>query len=91
MKLVLLCLWLAILGAAAHASCYCQCVDGAMQALCDSAIDLPPICPPSICPLTAPSFAPIGRPTLPPLGTSSCRDAQVCDVWGNCRWEQVCD
>jgi hypothetical protein len=29
-------------------------------------------------------------PTLPPLGTSSCRQAQVCDDWGNCR-AQVCE
>lgn len=27
----------------ANASCSCECVNGQMQALCDSAIDLPPI------------------------------------------------
>lgn len=30
------------------------------------------------------------RPTPPPIGTSHCRQAQVCDRYGNCRWQQVC-
>ena len=38
----------------ANADCTCQCVNGQMQPLCSSAIDLPPICPPTICPITAP-------------------------------------
>jgi hypothetical protein len=75
---------------ATNAGCTCQCVNGRMQPLCSSSIDLPPICPPAICPITAPSIAPIQPPTLPPLGTSSCRQAQVCDTYGNCRWQQVC-
>ena len=33
----------------ASAGCICQCVDGHMQPLCTNAIDLPPICPPTIC------------------------------------------
>jgi hypothetical protein len=74
----------------AGAACTCQCVDGEMQPLCGSAIDLPPICPPAVCPLAAPSIAPISPPALPPLGTSACRQARVCDQFGNCRWEQVC-
>src|SRR5208283_5504113 len=74
----------------ASASCICQCVNGQMQPLCASSIDLRPICPPTICPIAAPSVAPIRPPTLPPLGTSSCHQAQVCDQFGNCRWEQVC-
>jgi hypothetical protein len=75
---------------AAYAGCTCQCVNGQMQPLCDSSIDLAPICPPTICPITAPSIVPINPPTLPPLGTTSCRQAQVCDPYGNCRWQQVC-
>jgi hypothetical protein len=74
----------------ARAECTCQCVNGHMQPLCDNSIDLPPICPPTICPITSPSIAPISPPTLPPLGTTSCQQARVCDPYGNCRWQQVC-
>jgi hypothetical protein len=74
----------------AHAGCTCQCVNGHMQPLCDSSIDISPICPPTICPIASPSIAPISPPTLPPLGTTSCQQARVCDPYGNCRWQQVC-
>ena len=77
-------------GAAANAGCTCQCVDGQMQPLCGSSMDLPPLCPPTICPLAPPSIAPLNPLTLPPLGTSQCGQAQVCDRSGNCRWQQGC-
>jgi hypothetical protein len=77
-------------GAPADAACTCKCVDGQMQALCESGIDIRPICPPRICPIAGPSIAPINPPTIPPLGTSSCRQARICDPFGNCRWQQVC-
>jgi hypothetical protein len=35
--------------------------------------------------------APINPPTLPPLDTASCRQAHVCNQFGMCRWQQVCD
>ena len=79
-----------LLGAHAEASCTCQCVDGEMQPLCSSSIDIPPICPPRICPLAVPSIEPINPPKIPPVGTSSCRQARICDQFGNCRWQQVC-
>jgi hypothetical protein len=31
------------------------------------------------------------RFTLPPLGASDCRMAQVCNMFGNCRWQRVCE
>src|SRR5262249_17312466 len=48
-----------------------------------------------------PSYAPVRRhrgntivatynALIPPLGTTSCRQAQTCDQFGNCRWQQVC-
>ena len=79
-----------LLAPQAEAGCTCQCVNGQMQPLCDNAIDLPPICPPTICPIMAPSIAPLQAPRLPPLGTTSCRQARVCDQFGNCRWQEVC-
>src|SRR4051812_29705909 len=38
----------------------------------------------------SPSPAPPNPPTVPPLGTTECHQAQVCDVYGHCRWQQVC-
>jgi hypothetical protein len=75
---------------AAQAACVCRCIDGVMQPLCSSALDIQPMCM-GICGPTMPSIAPIMPPTLPPLGTSDCRLAQVCNMFGNCRWRQVCD
>jgi hypothetical protein len=82
--------FVAALASAAAAECTCECVSGRMQPLCDSSIDLAPICPLQICPLVAPALPPLSAPTLPPLGTSSCQPARVCDTFGNCRWQQVC-
>lgn len=75
---------------AARAACECQCVDGRMQPLCDSAIDMRPMCPAMLCPMAPPSLAPIAPQTLPPLGTTQCRQARVCDVMGHCGWQEVC-
>lgn len=88
-------LWALLLGAAlwippAHAACTCQCVNGSMQPLCDSAIGIPPICPQVVCPIGMPGIAPIQSPVIPPIGTSGCRQAQVCDPYGNCRFQSVC-
>jgi hypothetical protein len=81
---------LALVYSPAQANCTCQCVNGRMQPLCDSSIDLPPLCPPIVCPIATPSVAPISPPTLPPLGTTSCQQARLCDPYGNCRWQSVC-
>jgi hypothetical protein len=76
--------------AASHAECLCQCVNGEMQPLCQSTMDLPPLCPPRLCPLDGPALAPHQRPTLPPIGTTDCGQARVCDTYGNCSWQTVC-
>jgi hypothetical protein len=73
----------------AWAACTCQCVDVKMQPLCSSAIDIPPPCL-GICPLSVPSVG-IAPLVVPPVGTTSCRPAQVCDRFGNCRVQQVCE
>ena len=80
---------LSALASPARAECVCRCVGGEMQPLCQSSIDLPPICPPTTCPISAPSIAPINPPTIPPIGTNACRQAKVCDTFGNCQWQQV--
>lgn len=79
------------LSSAALASCTCECVNGQAQAMCSSAIDIQPICPPRICPITPPSITPINPPTLPPLGTTECHQAQVLNPYtSQYEWRQVC-
>jgi hypothetical protein len=58
--------------------------------VCDSTIDLPAIRPPEIAPIPAPSIPPIPSPSIPPIGTSQCRQVNLCNQWGQCRWETVC-
>ena len=75
----------------AEARCVCRCVNGDVQPICESAIDLPPICAPQVCPLTPPSIAPIMPPTVPPIGTTDCGEKQVLDPYtGRYEWRPVC-
>jgi len=75
----------------ADARCTCTCVNGSQQALCESAAELPPLCPPRLCPLESPSVAPLPQPQLPPLGTTHCEQAQVLNPQtGIYEWRQVC-
>ena len=46
-------LFLAINTERADAGCICQCVDGQMQPLCQSSIDVAPVCPAAVCPSRA--------------------------------------
>ena len=94
MRKLLLCA--ALVGASvsatnANAACVCRCVNGVMQPLCSSSIDLPPICPPTVCRIVPPRITPIQPPTIPPIGTSSCCQAQVFNRFtGRYEWRTVC-
>jgi hypothetical protein len=83
-------LYLTALAGSAEARCVCRCVDGEMQPLCSNALDIAPPCM-GICGPVAPSIAPLAPLTLPPLGTTDCRMAQVCNGFGNCGWQRVCE
>ena len=75
----------------AYAACVCRCVGGEMKPICESSLDLPPICPPSICPIAPPSIAPLQPPTLPPLGTRNCNQQQVFNpLTGRYEWKTIC-
>jgi hypothetical protein len=75
----------------ASAACVCRCVDGRMQALCGSALDVEPVCPPAICPPPLLSVQPIPHLVVPPVGTSACREAQIFDERsGRYVWRTVC-
>lgn len=79
-----------LLPSGAQAECVCRCVNGQMQPICRSALDIAPFCP-GMCPLAGPSIAPIQPPMLPPLGTQSCQQAQVYNSYaGRYEWRTVC-
>ena len=72
-------------------SCKCACINGSVQAVCTSSIDLEPICAPRICPIVTPSIEPIQTPRIPPIGTKSCRQVQVYnDYKRKYEWKTVC-
>lgn len=72
-------------------SCVCRCVNGEMIPICRSSIDLPPICPPTICPIVPPSVQPINPPVVPPIGTSQCQNKQVVNQrTGQYEWRLIC-
>lgn len=75
----------------AFADCVCRCVNGEVQAICSSAIDLEPICPPRICSIVPPSVRPIQAPRVPPIGTTNCRKEQVYNEYTRrYEWKTLC-
>src|SRR5882672_32253 len=89
--LIVLLLGITVFPSEASAACLCRCVNGAMLPLCQTAIELPPICPPTVCQIVPPSIAPIQMPYIPPIGTAACRMVQVQNGWsGRYEWRQVC-
>lgn len=75
----------------ANAECECRCINGQNVPLCSSALDIPPICPPTICPIAPPSIAPIQSPQVPPIGTQNCWQQQVLNPYTNhYEWQRVC-
>ena len=75
----------------AMAVCQCACVGGQMQAICTNALDLEPICPPTICPIVPAAIQPIQPLTLPPLGASRCEQEQVYNEYTDeYEWQTIC-
>ena len=73
----------------ANAACQCVCMNGNVEAVCSSSLDLQPICPPRICPIVPPAVRPIDPPRVPPIGASTCRSEQV---WNGeeYEWVEIC-
>lgn len=91
MKRTLLMALLALSGGAAQADCVCRCVNGQVQAICSSPLDLRPLCAPQLCPITPPTIRPLQMPQLPPLGASSCEQRQVLNPYtGRYEWRTLC-
>ena len=75
----------------ASAACVCRCVNEVMQPLCDNAIQVRPICPPTVCPIAPPSIAPINPRRVPPVGTQECVQRQVFNPQTHMyEWRTVC-
>ena len=73
------------------AACVCRCVNEVMQPLCDNAIEIRPICPPTACPIAPPAIAPINPPRVPPSGTQQCTEQQVLNPHTmTYEWRAVC-
>jgi hypothetical protein len=89
-RIAFICAILMALANSAQAACVCRCVDGQMQPICSSTLDIAPMCM-GICGAPPPSIAPIAPLGLPPLGTTDCRMAQVCSPFAGCRWQRVCE
>jgi hypothetical protein len=74
----------------AAARCNCLCVDGEVKAVCESGLDVEPICGPRLCPIDSPAIEPIARPRLPPVGTTTCRWARVA-IQRSYEWHTICE
>ena len=86
-----MCLSIVLAIVEAQASCICQCVNGHMQAICTSTLDVRPICPPTVCPIMTPSVRPIDMPRVPPIGTTQCSNQQVLNPYTRqYEWRQIC-
>jgi len=74
----------------AFAMCTCECVDGAVQALCDNALEVAPVCPARICPAVPPSLP---SPSMrPPAGASAYRAVQMLNpLPERYQWRQICE
>ena len=59
----------------AFAICTCECVDGAVQSLCDNSEEVAPLCPSRPCPPVPSSTPP--PPMAPPTEASVCRPVQM--------------
>lgn len=74
------------------ALCVCQCSNGHLLPICDNPLTLPPICPATPCamvPVMTPIQTPYQAPYLAPA-PRNCRPIQVCDPYGICRMQQLC-
>jgi len=76
---------------AASGGCECACVNGRVQPICSSTIEVKPYCAPTICPAPPPASTPATLPTIPPPGTSSCKLDQYWNpITNHSEWRQVC-
>lgn len=71
---------------ASHAACFCEFINGVVQPMCSSSLDVRPSCGP---PVRERWVTVVASP--PPLRLESCRPAVICEKHGACRSKWVCD
>jgi hypothetical protein len=75
----------------AFASCQCTCVNGRAKAICQSSLDVAPVCSPRVCAIPLPGVRPLDTPRTPPAAAKQCRMEQVLNRTNNrYEWQQVC-
>jgi hypothetical protein len=70
---------------ASHAECFCEFINGVLQPMCGSSLELRPRCETPVRAWSVPVLAP------PPLRVESCKPAALCNQHGFCRTKWVCD
>ena len=87
---ILVCLVLPLMGTPSHAACKCQCVAGTMTAICaNSMMDMPITCTPTPCRTNQPASG--QQPQTAPQPKGRCREERVCDSYGTCRMDRICN
>lgn len=77
-------------GNSSFAACRCACVEGEKVPICDSTLEIPPLCF-GICALPPPKIRPLQSPTIPPLGTTECVKKLVQNPYtGKYEWRTLC-
>jgi len=71
---------------ASHAECFCEFINGVVQPMCSSSLEIRPSCGHSMRERGVPALA-----SLPPLRVESCRPAVLCGKHGSCWRRWVCD
>jgi len=91
MKVILAVVGITALVSTLSAGCRCVCMDGRVQPICSSSLDIKPICAPRICPIETPSVKPIQTPVVPPIGTKQCVKKYIYnDRTMKYEWKTVC-
>jgi len=70
---------------ASHADCFCEFINGVVQPMCGSSLDIRPSCGHPVRVHEWPVLAP------PPLRAESCKPAVLCNNHGLCSRKWVCD
>jgi hypothetical protein len=70
---------------ASHAECFCEFINGVVQPMCGSSLDIRPSCGYLVRERGPVLFSP------PPFRVESCKPAVLCNKHGACRWKWVCD
>ncbi|HTP77281.1 MAG TPA: hypothetical protein VMJ73_09900 [Rhizomicrobium sp.] len=82
---------LIVLCSPARANCTCACINGKVEPLCTSTLEVKPYCAPTICPAPPAANPPASLATIPPPGTSSCKLDQYWNaITNHYEWRRVC-